>query len=258
MLASNIALDAVSLCMPPGPRHGYAQRALRHGLQVLLEKPPTPTVSELVDLEAQANALGRVLFTTWHSQYNRAVDEAKRLLADKIVSRLNIVWKEDVRHWHPGQAWIWQPGGFGVFDPAINAFSIVTKILPQPIFVASCTAEAPSNAATPIAAKVRFKPSWRGEAELSADLDWRQQGEQTWDIAIATADGLELLLRNGGTELHVNGQLSIEEPSEEYAAIYRHFHELLTQKRAHIDGAPLNLVADCLMLARFVAVEEFI
>jgi D-galactose 1-dehydrogenase len=258
MLTSGLELDAVSLCMPPGPRYGYALKALNHGLHVLMEKPPTPTVSELADIEARAKDLGRVLFTTWHSQYNRAVDEAKRLLAGKTISRLSVVWKEDVRHWHPGQAWIWQPGGFGVFDPAINAFSIVTKILPKPVFVESCVAEVPSNAATAIAARVRFKPSWDGEAELSADLDWRQTGEQTWDIAVATVDGLELLLRRGGTELHVNGKLSIKEPSEEYEAIYRHFDELLTHKRAHVDGAPLRLVADCLMMARIVAVEEFV
>ena len=33
--------------------------------------------------------------------------------------------------WHPGQEWIWQAGGFGVFDPGINALSIVTRILPR-------------------------------------------------------------------------------------------------------------------------------
>ena len=41
-----------------------------------------------------------------------------------------IIWKEDVHHWHPGQRWIWEPGGFGVFDPGINALSVLTEILP--------------------------------------------------------------------------------------------------------------------------------
>jgi D-galactose 1-dehydrogenase len=257
MLASDVKLDAVSLSMPPGPRYGYALKALRHGLHVLMEKPPTPTVSELADIEAQAKAVGCVLFTTWHSQYNRAVDEAKQLLSGKTVSRLHVTWKEDVRHWHPGQAWIWEPGGFGVFDPAINAFSIVTKVMPRPVFVESCIAEVPANAVTAIAAQVRFRPSWEGKADLSADLDWRQTGEQTWDIAITTSDGIDLLLRKGGTELHVDGKLAIWEPSEEYEAIYRHFDELLSQNRSHVDAAPLQLVADCLMMARFVSVETF-
>jgi hypothetical protein len=43
---------------------------------------------------------------------------------------VEIVWHEDVRKWHPGQQWIWEPGGFGVFDPGINALSIATRIFP--------------------------------------------------------------------------------------------------------------------------------
>ena len=31
-----------------------------------------------------------------------------------------------------GQDWIWQQGGFGVFDPGINALSILTRIMPEP------------------------------------------------------------------------------------------------------------------------------
>ncbi len=221
LFASGVKLDAVSLCMPPEPRFAIARDALDAGLHVLMEKPPHPTVGELQALTRHAEAKGRILFTTWHSQYNAAVDEAKKLLTGKTVSKLHVSWKEDVRHWHPGQEWIWEPGGFGVFDPGINAFSIVTKILPQPMFVASCTLETPSNKSTPIAAQIRFKPSWPGEAELSAELDWRQTGEQSWNIDVATADGLSLQLRKGGTELYVGGERRVAEPSEEYEASTR-------------------------------------
>ena len=44
-------------------------------------------------------------------------------------------WKEDVTHWHPGQKWIWQAGGLGVFDPGINGLSILTRIMPHGIFL---------------------------------------------------------------------------------------------------------------------------
>jgi D-galactose 1-dehydrogenase len=47
---------------------------------------------------------------------------------------VNVIWREDVRVWHPGQDWIWQPGGLGVFDPGINALSIITHILPARSF----------------------------------------------------------------------------------------------------------------------------
>jgi D-galactose 1-dehydrogenase len=258
LFASGIKLDAVSLCMPPEPRFAIARDALDAGFHVLMEKPPTPTVGELDAIVEHAKLKSRILFTTWHSQYNAAVDEAKRLLAGKTVTKLHVSWKEDVRHWHPGQEWIWEPGGFGVFDPGINAFSIVTKIMPQPIFVQSCVLETPSNKSTPIAAKIRFKPSWNGEADLSTDLDWRQTGEQSWNIFVTTADGLDLQLLKGGTELHVNGKLTTAAAMAEYEGIYEHFAALLKSGQSHVDGAPLQLVSDCFMQGRRVEVEAFL
>ena len=68
--------------------------------------------------------------TTWHAQHHATVDAAARALAGKRVASMGIIWHEDVHKWHPGQDWIWQPGGFGVFDPGINAFSIATRISP--------------------------------------------------------------------------------------------------------------------------------
>lgn len=250
LFKSGVTLDAVSLCMPPEPRFAIARDALDAGLHVLMEKPPTPTVGELDAITEHAAKTKRILFTTWHSQYNQAVDDAKAMLAGKTVTRLHVSWKEDVRHWHPGQEWIWEPGGFGVFDPGINAFSIVTKIMPQPVFVESCVLETPSNKATPIAAQIRFKPSWTGDADLSAELDWRQTGEQSWNIDVETMDGLKLQLRKGGTELYVGGTLKTAAPSEEYERIYEHFARLLKSGSSHVDGAPLQLVSDCFMLGR--------
>ncbi len=257
LFAGGIQLDAVSLCMPPGPRFAIARAALDAGLHVLMEKPPTPTLGELAALREFAAERGRVLFTTWHSQYNPAVDEARRRLAGKTVTTLAVRWKEDVRHWHPGQDWIWEPGGFGVFDPGINAFSIVTKVLPRPVLVRECTLEVPANRSTPIAARIRFGPSWGGPAELSAELDWRQTGEQSWDISVATADGLRLDLRKGGAELFVDGRLAVAQPPAEYEGIYEHFAALLTAGRSHVDATPLQLVADCFLVGRRVETDPF-
>jgi D-galactose 1-dehydrogenase len=257
LFASGVHLDAVALCMPPGPRYAIARDTLDAGLHVLMEKPPTATLGELDALRDLAAARGRVLFTTWHSQYNAGVDEARRLLAGKTVTRLLVTWKEDVRHWHPGQDWIWEPGGFGVFDPGINALSIVTRILPRPIFVERCTLDIPRNKATPIAAQVRFKPSWPGQADLAAELDWRQTGAQTWDISVATTDGLQLALTQGGSELFVDGRRTVAKPRAEYEGIYEHFATLLKAGRSHVDSAPLQLVCDCFLLGRRVETDAF-
>src|SRR3546814_6448955 len=66
-----------------------------------------------------------------------------------IFRRVDIVWKEDVRRWHPGQQWIWEAGGFGVLDPGINALSIATRILPRHFYLRDGLPEIPANRAAP-------------------------------------------------------------------------------------------------------------
>ena len=258
LISSGMAIDAVALCTPPSVRLAMARLALDAGYHVLIEKPPTPTLGEMFAMIDYAKAKGRVLYAAWHSRYNQAVDEAKRRLAGKRVSKMNITWREDVKRWHPGQEWIWEPGGFGVFDPGINALSIVTKILPEPIFVEQATIEVPANKATPIAAQIRFKRGDGAKADLSADFDWRQQGAQTWEIEIATTDGMALDLKKGGSILEVDGKLIMQAPLEEYEMIYARFAELLHSGKSDTDVTPLQLVCDCFMLGRPVTTAEFL
>ena len=251
-------LDAVAICTPPGVRHAVALEALGAGMNVLLEKPPAPTVSELADLQRQAAARRCVLFATWHSQYNAGVAEAKKRLEGQKIGRLSIVWKEDVKRWHPGQEWIWQPGGFGVFDPGINALSILTEIAPEPFFVTSANLVYPANRDTPIAASLVFSSiSGAPNAQLTAEFDWRQIGEQTWTIEIETADGTMLKLIDGGSKLAVNGTIIVAEPMAEYEGIYARFATLLDEGSSAVDVAPFHLVADAMVVGKRETTDAF-
>jgi D-galactose 1-dehydrogenase len=121
MLAARPDVPVVSLCMPPVPRFPYAEVALKAGRHVMLEKPPGATLAEVHRLTALAAERGLTLYATWHSRMAKGVPGAKAWLAGKAVRRAHITWREDVRHWHPGQDWVFEPGGMGVFDPGINA-----------------------------------------------------------------------------------------------------------------------------------------
>jgi D-galactose 1-dehydrogenase len=249
-------VEAVSICTPPQVRHQIAREALLAGKSVLLEKPPAATLSELEDLKELAAKVGKVVFTTWHAQYNKAVDEAKKALAGWTIKRLLVTWKEDVRHWHPGQQWIWQAGGFGVFDPGINALSIVTRIMPEPVFIQTSSLEFPANRDAPIAANLTFSMS-HGQGDLQAVFDWRQTGPQTWDIEVETEAGLSLKLTHGGSCLEIGGRQVVQETPAEYEGIYRRFDELLNARQSEVDVAPFRLVGDAFMIGKRVQVEAF-
>jgi D-galactose 1-dehydrogenase len=248
----------VAICTPPAGRFETTRMALLAGRDVLVEKPPAATLGEITELAAIATAERRILFTTWHSRFNPAVEEARRLLAGRRLQRLEVDWREDVRRWHPGQAWIWEPGGFGVFDPGINALSIVTEIMPEPIFVASARLEVPANRQTPIGAEIIFATADPvPDSQLTAVFDWRKDGEQSWNIAVETTEGTRLMLTEGGAKLAVNGDIVVDEPSREYPRIYAMLSKLLEEGRSHVDVRPLRLVADAFLVGDRQKVAPF-
>ena len=254
LLASDVEVDAVSLCTPPQGRFAQARAALSAGKHVMLEKPPGVTLSEVHALEALAKANGVSLFATWHSREAAAVEPARALLADRTLRRVVVEWKEDVRHWHPGQAWIWEPGGLGVFDPGINALSIVTRILPEAFHLTRSDLFFPENRAAPIAAKLAFETG--SGVPVEAEFDWRQTGPQTWDIRIDTQEG-PVVLTHGGSRLIVDGEPRIVEKDQEYRNLYRHFVSLVGDSLIDADFSPLVHIADAFMLGRRTGVEAF-
>jgi D-galactose 1-dehydrogenase len=254
MLAAKPGIDAVSLCMPPQFRYAAAITALRAGKHVFLEKPPGATISEVEDLKRVAASKGVSLFASWHSRYAPAVEKAKAFLAASPIRSVTVTWKEDVRHWHPNQAWIWEPGGLGVFDPGINALSIVTHILPAPVFLSKATLEFPENRDAPIAASLSFTNA--NNLDVEAEFDWRQTGKQSWDIEAQT-DGGAMRLADGGARLFIDDKIAFEQPEQEYPDLYRRFADIIVAGQSDADISPLIHVADAFMLGKRRIVEAF-
>jgi predicted dehydrogenase len=254
LIRSVEGLEAVAITTPPQPRYEIARRCLEAGLDVLLEKPPCATLSEIEDLACIAEAQQRTLYATWHARQNPAVAAAANALAGKRIASMAIRWHEDVRKWHPGQTWIWQAGGFGIFDPGINAFSIATRIFPGSLFVDSAVLSYPEGSQTPIAATIGFSAPV-ADGPLACSLDWRANGAEEWTIDIRTADGEHLLLSDGGARLAIDGKEQDLAGPGEYLEIYRRFARLIDERRSDVDVRPLRLVADCLLVGSRETVE---
>lgn len=253
LLEKGPAVDAVALCTPPQVRYELAVAALKRGVHVFLEKPPGATLSEVAALRDRADKVGVTLFAAWHSRFAAGVAPARAWLAERRIEKVAIAWREDVRVWHPGQAWIWEPGGLGVFDPGINAISILTHILPRPVFLKAATLCIPENRAAPIAADLSFRDS--AGAQIHMDLDWRQTGPQSWDIIVETDAGT-LKLTQGGAVLSLPSGTEHNEDLE-YPGLYSRFANLIRGGRSDVDIDPLRLVADAFLRGRREIVAAF-
>lgn len=250
MLAERPETDVISLCLPPVPRYDYARKAIAAGRHVMLEKPPGATLAEVHALQAQAVAAGVTLFATWHSRMAKGVASAKAFLADKVVTRAHINWKESVRQWHPGQDWVFEPGGMGVFDPGINALSILTDVLPAPVHLEGAELQFPENRQTPIAASLQFS------GNVTAEFDWLKEGTQLWEIEIET-DGHKVELKEGGNVCLIDGQPAPTAELDEYPALYARMAELVKSGQSDVDLAPMVHVSDAMTLGRRSIVAPF-
>lgn len=242
-------LDAVAISTPPGPRYQIARQCLEVGLDCLLEKPPATTLGEIEELRDEAKRRGRVLFTTWHSQYAAAVEPARALLVGRRIASMRIRWHEDVNSFHPGQDWVWEAEGFGVFDPGINALSIASRIIPGKLILDDAVLRIPANRQQPIVAKLMMN-SPAADGPMEAEFDWCPASEPDWSITIQPAGGPELVLSSGGGKLTVGGEAQSATGRGEYRAIYDEFARLVENRTSHVDIEPLRLVADAYMIGQ--------
>jgi L-arabinose 1-dehydrogenase len=220
----------------------------------MLEKPPGVSLGEVESLLRIARANGLTLFTAWHSRYAGAVAPARSWLSGRLIREVRVRWKEDVRRWHPGQQWIWEPGGLGVFDPGINALSIVTEIMPTELMLREARLIVPQGAVTPIAADLECIDA-KG-VPIRAEFDWRHGPVEQWEIDVDTDAGV-LAISEGGKRLCIDGQRIALGPEREYPALYERFYQLIAEHSDDVDARPLQLVADAFLLGRRVEVERF-
>ncbi len=245
-------ITAVVLCTPPLGRLALVAEALSLGLDVMLEKPPAATLSEAEALAALA-AGDRVIYAAWHARQSVTIAPAVEWLAGKTVARVDLNWQEDVRDFHPGQDWMWQPG-IGVFDPGINALSVVSKLLAGPVLLKRAKLRFPANKCAPIAADLTL--SDRTGTPISIALDMNRPGPHTWEIEIVTDAGTMLIAQHSA-QAWIDG-IPVELPYRtEYDGMYSRFAELITARRSDVDLTPFRLVADTYMIGERVTVPAF-
>jgi D-galactose 1-dehydrogenase len=247
LLENGPTVDAIAFCTPPQGRFALVQQALAAGKHVLVEKPPCATLGEAMALVDQVADQGVSALFAWHSRYAPGIAAARDWLASRTLQSVQIDWKEDVRK-------IWQPGGLGVFDPGINALSIITHLLTLPLFVEAAELRVPSNCQSPIAASIKMSDAH--QLDVRAEFDFDHGHDELWSIEIRCVEGV-LRLDNGGAVLSIDGVKQSVSEEGEYAAVYRHFQQLISDKASDLDLQPLRLVADSFFVGSRALVEPF-
>lgn len=238
-LDSNVEFDAVALCTSPQPRYELFELLLERECAILLEKPPASNLEAAAQMSELASARGICLMTAWHSQYSPSISIATDWLKNNSLKHGMIEWRENAKKWHPGQGWLWQEGGYGVFDPGMNALSILTKITKSNWKVGESTISIPQNVNTPISASFVLLDE---SARIDVDLEFHDQSDETWNISLISDRGKELRLSRGGEIVKIDGKIVSTPTSDEYAAIYRRFAQLVRNGGSEVELKPLEII----------------
>ncbi len=205
---------------------------------------------------AAAKAKGVSVLASWNSRYAAAVEPTRDWIAARPLKSVTIHWKENVRQWHPGQKWIFESGGMGVFDPGINSLSILTRIVQEIIMVKKADLHIPTNCDEPI--QVEMDMLTPSGVPIRAEYDFLQTGTQTWSIFVETQSGEKLTLAMGGAQLEIDGKPVINTHDAEYAKLYAHFANLIRSGQSDADFSPLRIVADAMLLGKRIDAPEYI
>ena len=95
--------DVVAIMTPNDSHHSYAIRALRHGFDVICDKPITNTLTEAVDVLATVEDSGLVFCVTHNYTGYPMVRQARAMVADGSLGAIQLVQVEYVQGGKAGE-----------------------------------------------------------------------------------------------------------------------------------------------------------
>jgi UDP-N-acetyl-2-amino-2-deoxyglucuronate dehydrogenase len=104
---ASVHTDVVSICLPNGLHAKYAAICLKHGFDVLVEKPFCLTTMEGKDLIQLAELFNRKIFVVKQNRFSPSVLWMKSLIDTKKMGKIHMVqincfWNRDARYYTKG------------------------------------------------------------------------------------------------------------------------------------------------------------
>jgi len=110
--------DVVLICTPPGVHREQTLASFAAGAHVIVEKPPAPSLDELDDMRAAAEAAGRQLAVVFQQRTGTAAAHVRRLLQEGALGRpllavCQTLWYRDAAYFAVEWRGKWETEGGG-------------------------------------------------------------------------------------------------------------------------------------------------
>ncbi|MDP9794851.1 putative dehydrogenase [Catenuloplanes nepalensis] len=128
-------VDLVHLCTPPSTHAPLAIEALRAGAHVLVEKPPTLSLSELDDIAAVSAETGRHVATVFQHRFGAGAARLRALaaaghLGRSLLATCDTLWYRDDAYFAAPWRGKWETEGGGpTMGHGIHQFDLLLSIL---------------------------------------------------------------------------------------------------------------------------------
>ena len=185
-------LDAAIICSPPASHYEQSILCLEAGLDVLVEKQMTTTVTQAIELVETCKRTGRVLSVAFQGSYAREIQEARQILDSGKLGQIQTVQAAVWQNWFSMHFNEWrmnpETSGSGfLFDTGSHAISSVLQLVGEDF--ASIGAEFDCKGTT-----VEVNASFRGRLRSQALVQILATGDTAEscgsDIRVYCADGI--------------------------------------------------------------------
>jgi len=253
-LLRNSNIQAVSINTPPSTHYQLVIDAFRSGKHVLVEKPPALNIEECDEMASFAAERNKVLFMAFHARYNPAVEAARKELAGKNISRVNIEYSEYAPNYHAVDGWIFNPeiaGGGVLMDSGINALSIVTYVLPDTYSLSVGDTQFEKAGGFRVETKVQVEFSFGNQGRGKLSMDWMNKNPEVRQVTFATEENEYMVdivknsfTQDGETLISVDATRKAVDQESEYRGVYQDFAKRLFQRKSLISTRELRFILE--------------
>lgn len=200
-------VDGVAILTPPQSHLEVLNHLSLYGFKnILVEKPPVVNQSQLDSLR-KYYAKRVSLFTAWHAQYAKWVNELQQILKNRTVTFFDVKYIEDVRMFRHNFTINEEVGG--VADSLINALSIVTHALRQELWIEFANLSYYPGTTVDIGSDIRYK--WKNNGKWYSGYSSQQWLSDTQHItrkiSFQTDYDEEWTLDIHNSKLYLNGEV---------------------------------------------------